>query len=164
MTRRFWPALAALAALAAGLRLWGSLQAPLTRHPDEIFMVVFPLEFFSGDLNPHRFYYPTLHFYLLGLVYWLCFAAQKIFGGGWSRVEFAAGLLAVGVVQVRQGALACWSLGAAWGRCGYCIARRCTITDGRACWSAWRRAPSIPVRCWAARCWPRTGWPGRRRR
>jgi 4-amino-4-deoxy-L-arabinose transferase-like glycosyltransferase len=59
------------------------------RHPDEIFMVVFPLEFFSGDFNPHRFYYPTLHFYLLGLVYGISFMAQKLLGAGWSRVEFA---------------------------------------------------------------------------
>ncbi|MDE0962559.1 MAG: hypothetical protein OSB73_05470 [Candidatus Latescibacteria bacterium] len=91
MSKRTWLiALAALMALAVGLRLWGTILAPVMRHPDEIFMVVFPLEFFSGDLNPHRFYYPTLHFYLLGLVYGVCFVLQNIFGAGWSRVEFAA--------------------------------------------------------------------------
>lgn len=91
MSRTNWlVGLAALTALAAGLRLWGSVYAPIMRHPDEIFMVVFPLEFFSGDLNPHRFYYPTLHFYLLGLVYGVCFVVQKLFAAGWSRVEFAA--------------------------------------------------------------------------
>ncbi|MSR84218.1 MAG: hypothetical protein EXS58_15055 [Candidatus Latescibacteria bacterium] len=76
--------------LAAGLRLWGLLGGPPLRHPDEIFMVVFPLNFFSGDLNPHRFYYPTFHFYLLGAVYGLCFLAQKLFGAGWSASEFVA--------------------------------------------------------------------------
>lgn len=91
MSRTNWLAvLTALAALAGGLRLWGLVTAPITRHPDEIFMVVFPLEFFSGDLNPHRFHYPTFHFYLLGLVYGACFAWQKVFGSGWSMMEFAA--------------------------------------------------------------------------
>jgi hypothetical protein len=91
MSKRTWLiALAALMALAVGLRLWGTILAPVMRHPDKIFMVVFPLEFFSGDLNPHRFYYPTLHFYQLGLVYCVCFVLQNIFGAGWSRVEFAA--------------------------------------------------------------------------
>lgn len=83
-------ALAFIALLAAGLRLWGLIGGPPLRHPDEIFMVIFPLDFFSGDLNPHRFYYPTFHFYLLGLVYGLCFLAQKLFGARWSAAEFVA--------------------------------------------------------------------------
>ena len=92
MPRRTWlVGLASLAALAAGLRLWGSVSAPIVRHPDEFrFPVIIPLQLFSGDFNPHDFAYPTLHPYLLGLVYSLCFVVQKLFGAGWSRVEFAA--------------------------------------------------------------------------
>lgn len=160
-------ALALIALLAAGLRLWGLISGPPLRHPDEIFAVIFPLKFFSGDLNPHHFYYPTFHFYLLGLVYGVCFLWQHFLGAGWSLVEFAAYhcfwdpdallvwarltsavfavatvvwtaylarrlysrdagliaglLLAVGVIHVRQtalagvdAALACWCVGAVW--------------------------------------------------
>ncbi len=88
--RIWYPALGLIALLAAGLRLWGLASGAPAWHPDEIFMVVFPLDFFSGDLNPHRFYYPTFHFYLIGLVYGLCFLVQKFFGAGWSVSEFAA--------------------------------------------------------------------------
>ena len=79
-----------IALLAAGLRLWGLIFGPPLPHPDELLMVIFPLNFFSGDLNPHHFHYPTLHYYLLGLVYGLCFLSQKIFGAGWSASEFVA--------------------------------------------------------------------------
>lgn len=59
--------------LAAALRLWPLLMGDLVWHPDEYSFVFFPLNFFSGDLNPHFFTYPTLHYYLLGGVYALCY-------------------------------------------------------------------------------------------
>ena len=92
MSQRIWlVALASLALLAAGLRLWGSVSAPIMPHPDEfVFPVVRPLKLLSGDLNPHNFTYPTFHLYLLGLIYGLFFVVQKLLGAGWSRVEFAA--------------------------------------------------------------------------
>ncbi|MBI2506434.1 MAG: glycosyltransferase family 39 protein [Candidatus Latescibacteria bacterium] len=79
-----------LLVLGAGLRLWPLLWGPPVWHPDEIFMVVYPLNFFSGDLNPHHFHYPSLHFYLLGLAYGAGFLWQYLFGPGWSLLEFAA--------------------------------------------------------------------------
>ncbi len=54
---------------ALGVRAWGLLHGELVWHPDEIFMVVIPLRLLSGDLNPHYFHYPSLHYYLLGLAY-----------------------------------------------------------------------------------------------
>lgn len=72
LTRRAaagWFLLSAVMALAAGLRCWGVLSGELVWHPDEIFLVAFPLGFLSGDLNPHHFHYPSLHFYALGAVY-----------------------------------------------------------------------------------------------
>lgn len=59
--------------LAVLLRLWPLLAGAPVWHPDEYSFVFFPLNFFSGDLNPHFFTYPTLHYYLLGAVYALCF-------------------------------------------------------------------------------------------
>ena len=41
---------------------------------------------FGGDLHPHQFYYPKLHFYIVGLVYGMSFAALKFFRAGWSWV------------------------------------------------------------------------------
>ena len=38
---------------------------------DEWVLVVFPLGFWSGDLNPHFFNYPTFHLYLLSAIYYL---------------------------------------------------------------------------------------------
>jgi len=77
--------------VAAGLRLWAlDFGLPSWLHPDEFSFVFFPLNFFSGDLNPHFFTYPTFHYYLLGLVYGLCFCLQKLFGVGHSLEQFVA--------------------------------------------------------------------------
>ena len=82
---------AALVALAAGLRLWAlGFGLPSWLHPDEYSSVLFPLNFFGGDLNPHFFTYPTLHYYLLGLVYGGYFLLQKIAGAGLSLEQFLA--------------------------------------------------------------------------
>ena len=83
--------LAVLVALGAGLRLWAlDFGLPSWLHPDEYSAVFIPLNFFSGDLNPHFFTYPTLHYYLLGLVYGGYFLIQKAAGAGLSLEEFVA--------------------------------------------------------------------------
>ena len=73
-----------------GLRLWGLVLGSPAEHPDEIFLVVYPLNFFSGDLNPHSFHKPTFHFYLLGLLYAVYFVVGKVFGRDWTASEFVA--------------------------------------------------------------------------
>jgi tetratricopeptide (TPR) repeat protein len=83
--------LALLVALGAGLRLWAlDFGLPSWLHPDEYSAVFFPLHFFSGDLNPHFFTYPTLHYYLLGLVYGGAFVLQKLAGAGLPLDQFVA--------------------------------------------------------------------------
>ncbi len=88
---REWAPWALLVALGAGLRLWAlDFGLPSWLHPDEFSAVFFPLHFFSGDLNPHFFTYPTLHYYLLGAVYWGYFLLQYLAGAGLSLEEFVA--------------------------------------------------------------------------
>lgn len=86
---KIW-AFPAILAVALGLRLWGLIFGFPAEHPDEIFLVVYPLNFFSGDLNPHSFHKPTFHFYLLGLLYAGYFVVGKVFGRDWTASEFAA--------------------------------------------------------------------------
>ena len=60
--------------LVALLLRW-PLPEPAWLQVDERSFVEFPLGFFGGDLNPHFFNYPTLHFYLcaaLDYVWFLC--------------------------------------------------------------------------------------------
>jgi hypothetical protein len=70
-------ALGGVLLLALLLRLWPLLAGDPAWHPDEYSFVFFPLNFFSGDLNPHFFTYPTLHYYLLGVVYALFYFFQR---------------------------------------------------------------------------------------
>jgi hypothetical protein len=84
-------ALAGVLALAAGLRSWGLLSGELVWHPDEIFMVVYPLNMLSGDLNPHVFSYPGLHFYLLAAIYGVQFLLQAAGGAEVYLSEWVAG-------------------------------------------------------------------------
>ena len=80
-----------LVALGGGLRLWVlDFGLPSWLHPDEFSAVFFPLHFFSGDFNPHFFTYPTLHYYLLGAVYWGYFLLQYTAGAGLSLEQFLA--------------------------------------------------------------------------
>ncbi len=64
-------ALPAILALAALLRIWGlGFGLPnLDARPDEMDVVPRAIRLLSGDLNPHFFHYPSLYFYLLGLVF-----------------------------------------------------------------------------------------------
>ena len=61
--------------LALALR-W-PVPTPAWTHFDEIAFIVLPLGFWSGDLNPHYFNYPTLHFYLSSLLYLLYYLATS---------------------------------------------------------------------------------------
>jgi len=86
-----WTEAAALALAAASLRLYGlDFGLPSMLHPDEFSFVYFPLNFYSGDLNPHFFTYPTFHYYVLAALYGLIFAFQALFGTGLSLEPFLA--------------------------------------------------------------------------
>lgn len=62
------------------LRAWPLLMGVPVEHPDEYTYVFIPLNFFSGDVNPHFFTYPTLHYYLLAGVYAIhCLASDFSF-------------------------------------------------------------------------------------
>ena len=53
------------------------MPAPAWTHFDELAFIVLPLGFWSGDLNPHYFNYPTFHFYLSSLLYLLYYLATS---------------------------------------------------------------------------------------
>lgn len=59
---------------------------PEWTHFDEQAFIVIPLGFWSGDLNPHFFNYPTFHFYLCSLLYYLSY----LLSGSPSAEQFAA--------------------------------------------------------------------------
>ena len=82
-------ALAGILGLAAVLRAWPVLAGELLWHPDELFMVVYPLNMLSGDLNPHSFSYPGFHYYVLASIYSLQFLVSLILDGG-SRLQWVA--------------------------------------------------------------------------
>jgi hypothetical protein len=83
-------------------------------HVDEWQFVLRPLGFWSGDLHPHFFFYPTFQFYLVSLLfypYYLLFhggaiehfVAYRYFVGGEDLIGLVRGLhslMAVGTVAV----------------------------------------------------------------
>lgn len=63
------------------LALRWPFSSPEWTHVDERALVLYPLGFWSGDLNPHFFNYPTLVLYLasaLYYVYFLLFSAESL--------------------------------------------------------------------------------------
>ena len=77
--------------IGALLRVWAlNFGLPSWLHPDEYSFVFFPLNFWSGDLNPHFFTYPTLQYYLLSLLYLCYFGVQFVAGSGLSPDQFVA--------------------------------------------------------------------------
>ena len=64
--------------LALAFLLRWPVPAPAWSHFDEAAFVVLPLGFWSGDLNPHYFNYPTLQFYLCSSLYYLYFLARSL--------------------------------------------------------------------------------------
>jgi len=76
--------------ISAGICIWGiNFGLPGLFHSDEQALVKRALRFGSGDLNPHFFYYPTLHMYFLFIAYGIFFVAGRIFGIFASVQEFA---------------------------------------------------------------------------
>ena len=69
-------------AVAASLRFWGlAFGLPnLNCRPDETILVDHALAIGAGDLNPHFFNYPSLHFYLLALLYGFYFCLGYLGG------------------------------------------------------------------------------------
>ena len=71
--------------LAAAVRLWGidfGLAQPFAR-PDEETVVGVATAFFTGDLHPHFFNYPTLYMYTLAALFGAYFMVGRTFG--WFR-------------------------------------------------------------------------------
>ena len=66
------------AILLVALWLRWPLPEPGWQHVDEQALVLYPLGFWSGDLNPHFFNYPAFHLYLLSALYYLYFFFLKI--------------------------------------------------------------------------------------
>ena len=82
------------------------LPAPEWQHVDERAFILHPLGFWSGDLNPHFFNYPTLHFYLASALYYLyylsgdfvsldAFVAYRYFVDGSDLIEWVRGFNSV---------------------------------------------------------------------
>ncbi|MFO8175122.1 MAG: glycosyltransferase family 39 protein [Longimicrobiales bacterium] len=78
------PILWGIVLLGLGLRFWGiSFGLPnLYARPDEIEVVARAIRFFSGDLNPHFFQYPSLFFYLTAAVFAVFLGIRGLTGPG----------------------------------------------------------------------------------
>jgi 4-amino-4-deoxy-L-arabinose transferase-like glycosyltransferase len=85
------PLLLALA-LAAGVRFWGiAFGLPdLDARPDETTVMNVAIGFFTGDLNPHFFNYPTLYAYCLFGLYACYYACGTLRGEFASISDLAA--------------------------------------------------------------------------
>lgn len=84
-------ALTAILVVAVLLRIGGPLSDARVQHPDEFHFVYWPLYFTTGDLDPQHTltaFYPALHYYLLGLLYFVYFLLQ-LPANGWSLEQFA---------------------------------------------------------------------------
>ena len=95
-----------LALFVWALYLRWPLPAPEWQHVDERAFILHPLGFWSGDLNPHFFNYPTLHFYLASALYYLyylsgdfvsldAFVAYRYFVDGSDLIEWVRGFNSV---------------------------------------------------------------------
>ena len=83
LAARYWSSALALILVVALFLRWPFPEFSWT-HVDEWVLVVFPLGFWSGDLNPHFFNYPTFHFYLLSALYYLYY----LFAGDSTATHF----------------------------------------------------------------------------
>jgi 4-amino-4-deoxy-L-arabinose transferase-like glycosyltransferase len=118
--------LAVILILALGLRLWGvGFGLPHLYHPDEGAIVMPALGILqTGDFNPHRFDYGSVHIYLLAVVYAVYFlygARQGFFQStqdipvfqdyrAITTYPFPGVFLAGRMVSAILGALMVWSL------------------------------------------------------
>lgn len=74
--------------VAALARYWGigfGLPHAQTR-PDEQGVVIFTINFFSGDFNPHNFHYPSFYYYLLFVLFGGYYFLGRI-GGDYASVS-----------------------------------------------------------------------------
>ncbi|MCC7262509.1 MAG: glycosyltransferase family 39 protein [Candidatus Latescibacteria bacterium] len=80
--RGFYLGLGLILGIGLGLRLWGiDFGLPnLYCRPDESTLVHKAMGMGTGDLNPHFFNYPSLHFYLLAALYGAYFCAGYLGG------------------------------------------------------------------------------------
>lgn len=126
-TRNYWH-YAAILALAALLRLWGPLGDLDFGHPDEFFLVYWPLYFSTGDFNHQHTltaFYPAFHYYLLAALYFLYFALLKVGGLAWSLDEWVAYHFFWGgdaLVQIGRWTTVCFALLTVWW--AGCVGRR----------------------------------------
>ena len=87
-------ALAAILALALGLRLWGVFHdLPFSYYGDELHMMKRAMAMGTGDLNPHWFHKPALLMYALLAVYGAYYAAGAALGRFESVEQFGAHFL-----------------------------------------------------------------------
>jgi 4-amino-4-deoxy-L-arabinose transferase-like glycosyltransferase len=84
--------LVALLLLAASVRIWGlRFGLPNTAcRPDESVIVELASRFWTGDLNPHFFRYPTLHLYLTSLAFGADYVQGRMLGTYASLEAFRA--------------------------------------------------------------------------
>ena len=78
----------AILLLGCGVRFYGlGFGLPHTQcRPDEDTIIHIALGFFSGDLNPHYFFYPTLYMYLLYTIYYGYFFVRLQFGSSFAEL------------------------------------------------------------------------------
>ena len=90
--------LAAVLAIALGLRLWGiNFGLPFVEHPDEPFWVIQVLKMIkAGDPNPHDFIYPSLYYYVNALAYLMVYGVGRLFGTFGSLTDLAEPVLLMG--------------------------------------------------------------------
>ena len=126
-TTRYWRWVAAIV-LGALLRIWGPLGDAAVRHPDEFFLVYWPLYFSTGDFNHQHTltaFYPAFHYYLLAALYFVYFGLLKLGGLAWSLDQWVAYEFFWGTdALVRIGRWTTWAfaLGTIWW--AGCLARR----------------------------------------
>lgn len=86
-----WPLVAILVG-ALVVRLWGiAFGLPsVDARPDETTVTNVAITFFTGDLNPHFFNYPTAYMYLLSLIYLCYFLLGTLIGRYRSIADFVA--------------------------------------------------------------------------
>ena len=126
-TMGYWRWVVAMA-LGALLRVWGPLGDVAVRHPDEFFLVYWPLYFSTGDFNHQHTltaFYPAFHYYLLAALYFVYFGLLKLGGLAWSLDQWVAYEYFWGTdALVRIGRWTTWAfaLGTIWW--AGCLARR----------------------------------------
>ena len=77
-------------ATGGGSAIVGSCSREPGSASGRVFLIIYPLNFLGGDLNPYSFHKPTLHFYLLGLIYLARFFSASLGGLQWDLSQYVA--------------------------------------------------------------------------